>query len=104
MSSEWKDVGARLKALREAKGITAQAAMARLIGATPEQYNNWERGAGALPVQYAIRIYSFTGAGLDYIYRGDFSGLPVNLITLLSPSIEAFKVEPPKARTRKRSK
>ena len=103
MSSEWKEVGARLKALREAKGITAQAAMARLIGATPEQYNNWERGAGALPVQYAIRIYTFTGAGLDYIYRGDLSGLPANLITLLSTSIEASLAEASKPKTRKRS-
>jgi hypothetical protein len=30
---------------------------------------------------YAIRIYTFTGAGLDYIYRGDMSGLPVTLAT-----------------------
>lgn len=81
MSEEWKKVGLRLKLIREAKGIKSQAALARIIGATPDQYNVWERGGGQLPVVYAIRIYTFTGAGLDYIYRGDMSGLPVTLAT-----------------------
>lgn len=81
MSEEWKQVGLRLKLIRQAKGIKSQAALARAIGANPDQYNVWERGGGQLPVVFAIRIYTFTGAGLDYIYRGDMSGLPINLAT-----------------------
>lgn len=81
--TSWKSVGRRLKALREAKEIPTQGDMARLIGATFPQYNNWERGAGQLPVPFAMEICRVTGCTLDYIYRGEMSALPTNLITLL---------------------
>ena len=81
---EWKAVGDRIKAVREAKNVPSQAAMARLVGATTTQFNNWEIGRGQLPVDFAIKICLITGATLDYIYRGDLSSLPANLMTLVA--------------------
>jgi len=82
--STFPDIGKRLTFLRKAKGIKTQTAMAALIGAEVSQYNNWERGLALMPVGYGMKICSVTGAGLDFIYRGDLSGLPANLMTLLT--------------------
>lgn len=84
--TSWKEVGARLKALRLARDIPTQAALAQMIGAEFPQYNNWERGAGQLPVTFAMEVCRVTGCTLDYIYRGEMSALPTNLVTLLSTS------------------
>jgi len=82
--SDWKSVGDRLKAIRLAKGFTIQAGYARLIGYEPPTYNMWERGNSPFPVEAALRVCTFTGATLDYIYRDDISSLPTSLMTLLS--------------------
>ena len=104
MSSEWKEIGSRLKALREAKGISSQTSFARLLGAEVNQYGNWERGVGPITVEYAIRVCVFTGATLDYIYRGDLSSLPANLMMLVSGSSAEETTETRRASTsRKRS-
>lgn len=91
-----KEVSGRLRALRAAKAIPTQEAMAELIGAARNQYNNWERGS-LIPVAFAIRICAITGATLDYIYKGDKSGLPLNLVMLLEGSA------PTPSTTRKRA-
>ena len=86
-------VGARLSMLRAAKAIPSQAEMARLIGVELKRYNHWERGRGMLPVEQAVEICRVTGANLDYIYLGEMSALPMNLVTLLaeqSPTIKGL--------------
>jgi transcriptional regulator with XRE-family HTH domain len=77
-------VAKRLGLLRRAKGVDSKTRMAALIGATTNQYNNWENAIGQPPVAFAVRIASLTGATLDYIFLGDVSGLPIKLTILLS--------------------
>jgi transcriptional regulator with XRE-family HTH domain len=79
-----KSIGKRLAQLREAKGITSQIEMARIIGCELNRYNHWERGRIMLPIEFAIEIAKQTGADLDFIYLGETSGLPINLWKLLS--------------------
>lgn len=80
-----KEVGKRLEALRVALGIDSQGKMAARLNAEVGTYNHWATGRRLIPVDAAIRLCAISGATLDYIYRGEISGLPVRLTTLLPP-------------------
>jgi transcriptional regulator with XRE-family HTH domain len=84
-------IGARLRALRLAKGIKTQGLMAKMISSDTNRYNNWETGFHLLPVPFAIKICAITGSTLDYIYRGDKSGLPLGLATSIDDQQSAEK-------------
>lgn len=84
-----KAVAKRLKAIRKARKVSTQLDMANLIGASENQYNNWERGL-PLPAGFAIKIAARTGVTLDYIYRGDISGLPLWLANELDDDDDPF--------------
>lgn len=86
-----KEVANRLEALRVAQGFANQADMAQAINAEVGTYNHWATGRRLISVSAAIRVCAVTGATLDYIYRGDVSGLPLRLTTLLSPGETAVK-------------
>jgi transcriptional regulator with XRE-family HTH domain len=78
-----REIGERLELLRVSKGIPTQRDMAQLLGVDTNRYNNWAIGTSRVPVNYAVMVCVLTGATLDYIYRGEVSGLSINLITLL---------------------
>lgn len=81
MSNEFgpKAIGNRLRFLREAKGVEYQTVMAKLVGASQSRYSNWENGIGVIPVEFAVKVCSLTGATLDFIYIGNASSLPMYL-------------------------
>lgn len=83
MSSEFSPsaIGARLRFLRETKGMKHQTQMAALVGASQSRYSNWENGIGVIPVEFAIKICGLTGATLDFIYTGNLSSLPMHLLS-----------------------
>lgn len=87
MSNEFspKAIGNRLRFLREAKGVKHQTVMAKLVGASQSRYSNWENGIGVIPVEFAVKICSLTGATLDFIYVGNLSSLPMNLASEWTP-------------------
>lgn len=86
MSSElsWQAVGHRLMLLRKAKGFEHQNVWATLLDAKPAQYNHWERGRQVIPVEFAVKVCSLTGATLDYIYLGNASALPMYLVSAIN--------------------
>lgn len=84
-----KEVGKRLEALRHAKGVKSQGEFAETLGVETGTYNHWTTGQRLIPVPVAIRLCQISGATLDYIYRGDVSGLPNRLTTLLPSTDEA---------------
>jgi transcriptional regulator with XRE-family HTH domain len=90
MSNEFNPakVCARVRILRKFKGIPMQQQMAVLLGANIKQYDHWENGRTVIPVLYAVRLCGLTGANLDYIYRGDISSLPINLINYINQLAE----------------
>src|SRR5690348_13995240 len=73
-------VGERISLLRQAKGWQ-QKALAEMIGEglTPQKLNNYERGRDLIPVYFAARLATLTGAGFDYIYRGMLGNMPSEL-------------------------
>ncbi len=81
MSNEFspRAIGNRLRFLREAKGCKHQIQMGRLVGVSQSRYSNWENGIGVIPVEFAVKICSLTGATLDFIYIGNVSSLPMHL-------------------------
>ena len=79
-----KAVGERLRLVREARGFAHQGAFAKLLDVGQSRYANWEQGLHAIPYEFAIRVHSKTGATLDYLYRGDVSGLPSSLLQEIS--------------------
>lgn len=78
-----KAVGRRIEAIREAIGVESQRLMAERLGVDTNRYNNWANGVASIPVPFAIKLCAVSGATLDYVFRGDESGLPLRLITLL---------------------
>lgn len=69
-------IAERLRLTREASGMR-QAAFCRLIGVSPQAWNNYETGARRISLDQAIRLCSVTGATLDWIYRGLSASLPL---------------------------
>ena len=70
----WEGVTERLEKLRGALGLNKKQ-FAESVGMTPQNWGNVMKGRSMLPVPVAIRACLLTGADLDYIYRGDATGL-----------------------------
>ena len=62
-----KEVGKRLKALRESIGIP-QAKMAEAIGSTQSSVNRYENGQSNPPVELLCRYADYFDVSMDYIF------------------------------------
>ena len=62
-----KDVGKRLKGLREGIGLS-QAKFAEIIGSTQSSINRYENGQSEIPVALLRRYADFFDVSLDYIF------------------------------------
>lgn len=72
-------IGERIRVLREALGYSNASQFAAFVGWSSQQLSNYENGQKRPEVNMAILLCSRTGATLDYIYRGEFAGLPMQL-------------------------
>jgi transcriptional regulator with XRE-family HTH domain len=75
-------VGLRLRAAREALELSAKE-ICEAIGVQPNRYSQWENGKNLLDPIAAIEISRLYGITLDYLYRGDLSGLKHSLVNKL---------------------
>lgn len=73
--NQFRDVGERLRSIREGFSDLNQKAWAEKHGFNITQYNNWERGVRRIPVDDAERLCSLYGVSLDFVYRGRRDGL-----------------------------
>lgn len=73
------EIGRRLTAIRVAESSMSQKEWAEKHGFSPTQYNNWEKGVRRITVDEAERLCDLYGLKLDFIYRGNVSGLPENI-------------------------
>ena len=71
-------VGNRLQLTRIALGKT-QAELARVLLISPQRWNNYERGARPIDVEFAVRLCERFGVTLDWLYRGVIAGLPYDM-------------------------
>lgn len=84
------DIARRIIMLREALGMN-QSAFATLVGLTQPGLANYESGLRRPDIDKAIQICLRTGATMDWLYRGERSGLPQRLLELLPDFASAQK-------------
>jgi len=77
-----KAIGERLRLTREAMRLQ-QNEFAERAGIAPTTYNQWEKGKNEPDVGYAIALCDAHHLTLDWIYRGDASGLKYELAELI---------------------
>ena len=75
-------IGHRLRSLREAQGLS-QAELSRRTGISRTTYLQWEAGDRTPEVEIACLLCETMGYTLDWIYRGDASGMPMRLAAFL---------------------
>jgi transcriptional regulator with XRE-family HTH domain len=76
-------IAARLRATREAFGL-GQNEFARRAGIASNTYNQYEQAKNLPRLDFVNKICDTYGVTLDWIYRGDTSGLPVRIANLLN--------------------
>lgn len=96
-------IGERLKLLRRAFGDAQkysremkQSEIARQCGISVQAWNNAETGDNRIGLDNAMRIRERTGAGLDFIYFGVRSGLPLAIALAVERLEKADKLRAPK--------
>ena len=73
------DVARRLRQVRAALGIADQRDFGEAASLEQSLYNRFETGKRLLTLQAAMKLCERYGLTLDYLYRGDPSGLPYKL-------------------------
>jgi len=76
------DVARRLSVARRAIGLNQQE-FAREAGLSQPQYNQFETGKRRLTLDAALVLCDTYALTLDWLYRGDPSGLPYRLATAI---------------------
>lgn len=77
-------IGERLRVTREALGLD-QRGLCRAVDVGESSYNQFEKGSRPLTIGPALKLCRRFGLTLDWLYRGDPSGLPVRLVEQLPP-------------------
>ena len=77
-----KSIGPRLIQARQALGLT-QSEVADAAGIGRNTYNQWETGAERPSLGLALKLCDTVGLTLDWIFRGDPSGLPFRIASSL---------------------
>jgi transcriptional regulator with XRE-family HTH domain len=83
--------GERLRALMSDLDIDTVEGFAELIGASRSQASNWLNGYHLAPVRNMVTLCEETKVTLDWIYRGDGSGLTYATQIRLSAISENMK-------------
>jgi transcriptional regulator with XRE-family HTH domain len=75
------DTARRLRLTRLAMGIENQRDFGEPAGISQSLYNRFETGSRLLTLQAALTLCLHYDLTLDWLYRGDPSGLPYKLAT-----------------------
>lgn len=79
-----KEVGQRLILARDAIGFT-QVRLATALKISAQRLSNYERGDRPFDLELAMEISRRFGITMDYIYRGDPRGLPLEIFQRIDP-------------------
>lgn len=80
------DTARRLRESRDALGIEDQRDFGEGAGLEQSLYNRFETGKRLLTLQAALKLCDAYSLTLDWLYRGDPSGLPYTLATKIRES------------------
>lgn len=78
------DVARRLARTRAALGMRNQQDFGKRAGLSQPKYNQYETGKRLLTLEAALALCTTYNLTLDWLYRGDPSGLPYKLATELA--------------------
>lgn len=82
---KYKDVGARLKQIRQAKYPNMSISdFAAMIGVGYNRYINWETGVSRPLPEQSVELCDKLGLTMDFIYRGVEAALPQNTLKELA--------------------
>lgn len=81
------EIGARLRAAREALGLT-QAEFYRRAGIAQNAYSQYESGKRLLTLNQAIKLRDAFGLSLDWLFQGDLAAMPHALAAKLAAQQE----------------
>lgn len=81
------EIGRRLKATRKALGLNATEFSGR-AGIKQNAYSQYETGERMLTLTSAVKLAAEHRLTLDWLYRGDASGLPHGLAKKLMAPVE----------------
>lgn len=83
-------VGQRLAQTRGALGLN-QTSAAQAFGVQRAAWNHYESGRRMLDIQLASEICQRWGVTLDWLYRGDKSGLTMRMVARLEDLLPVLK-------------
>jgi hypothetical protein len=89
------EVGRRLRETAWELGFRSQQQLADWLGATRPQVHTWYNGIAMPPVKYMQQLAEQRGVTLDWIYRGDGSGLSNTMYIRLMSAIEGRRLPDP---------
>ncbi len=87
-SAAQREMGARLKLIREAKHLT-QEALGEVMGVGETTISGWESGRNQIDLFSLAKAADFLGFTTDFIARDDWSGLPFDLAQKLQRMVVA---------------
>jgi transcriptional regulator with XRE-family HTH domain len=85
-------IGERLRITRLSLGVT-QRAFAYPLGMTRENQTMYESGAREPPWEKAVAMTDAWGLTLDWIYKGDLSGLSPGLVEKINRNLHKARVK-----------
>jgi hypothetical protein len=88
-----KQVALRLEAIMRDTGMQTVKDLADEVGASRSQVSNWLNRYHLPPVPYMIVLCGQKGLTLDWIYRGDPSGLSYGAAKRLQAIVEGLETE-----------
>lgn len=86
-------VGPRVTAMRETLKLS-KSEFADAIGLDRSTLTKIEKGATGLDIAHGVTIAAIYGFGLDFIYRGDLSDVPLNLRPTLMVNLVVHSTTP----------
>ena len=88
---ESKNIGATLKALRKAKGLT-QLQLGEMLSVSDKTISKWESGQGYPEITQFPNIAKLFGVSIDYLFSGERKGIAVagNIIIDLVKNLDCY--------------
>ncbi len=78
------EIGDRLRATREALGISTVRRLAQLTDENEDNVSKWETGAAQVPPRFIRKMKALWGVDHNWIYDADMSRLPHDLVLKLT--------------------
>lgn len=82
---EWVDIGRRLRVIRSFIDLT-QGELGKVTGISQSEYSMFETGERQITVKAANEMCDAFNITLDWIYRGDISSLPRDILSYIISS------------------